>query len=281
MKLERSCKKLFEALHANKIVYRQWKSPNIIQFVLSNGLIIYFSFGPYEFNLQNILCDKYLLGKLADEEIANVVVWKQHILITYHISQITLVTLQKFTPDKLEVKKINQMDPKIFHFLIGGPSDRKLERFISINKTGDVLAVWSKSSQNEIYPWYPLPHDQSNSNIHVHRVNNCKLESMFYCWTENNPLEIKFSDINPKLLHVIEQKISRKGEIKLEKCIYEMCKTRVKRTSLSSMNLNSPVSYCCSSPDNEKFSMSCTDGSLLMLDKRRGIVHQMKLNFVC
>jgi len=71
-----------------------------------------------------------------------------------------------------------------------------------------------------------------------------------------------------------------KGEVTVESCTYEISKSRLQRTSVTSIPLQTQV--CCHgfSPDEEKLLLGCIDGSLVLFDEGRGITHLVKAAFV-
>lgn len=94
-----------------------------------------------------------------------------HIIISYNENQITFAYLQKPNMKRSAPEKISRMDPKICTFIIGGPQGRKLGRYLACNNSYDLLAIWTKSSQNEVYPWRPTVRDQDRANIHIYKFN--------------------------------------------------------------------------------------------------------------
>lgn len=66
----------------------------------------------------------------------------------------------------------------------------------------------------------------------------------------------------------------------MESCTYEISKSRLQRTSVTSIPLQTQV--CCHgfSPDEEKLLLGCIDGSLVLFDEGRGITHLVKAAFV-
>lgn len=97
---------------------------------------------------------------------------RQHIVLAYNINQITVVFLQKPNMRRSGPEKIANMDPKIFHVLIPGPSERKLARNLLVNNSFDLIVVWTKSSLNEVYPWRPTIRDQDRANVHVFKLRS-------------------------------------------------------------------------------------------------------------
>lgn len=48
--------------------------------------------------------------------------------------------------------------------------NRKNERKITFNILATMVATWSKSSLNEVYPWNPLVKDEHRANVHVYKI---------------------------------------------------------------------------------------------------------------
>lgn len=210
----------------------------------------------------------------------SVIISKMHILISYNENQITFVYLQKPNLQRrANPDKIQNMDPKIFHFVIGG-TQRKLPRNLACNISCDLLAVWTKGSQAEVYPWRPSNKDQERANLHVYKLSRTKLELLAYYWTEHDPICVEFSKQQENQLHSIEQKISRKGIVTVESCLYQLNRSKIQRVSVTSIPLQTQVCCCKFSPDHEKIVLGCIDGSIVLLDTGRSITHLVKAAFI-
>ena len=91
--------------------------------------------------------------------------------MAYNTNQITVVNLQK--PKRHSgPEKIANMEPKIFHVLIPGPTERKIARHLVVNSSFDLIVVWTKSSQNELFPWRPTVRDQDQANMHAFKLRS-------------------------------------------------------------------------------------------------------------
>lgn len=170
--------------------------------------------------------DKFFVGKLISDQITDVVLTRMHAIIAYAQNQLTFVYLQKPNMKRSAPEKISRMEPKIFNVIINGPA-RTIPRHLACNYSFDLLVVWTKSSQNEVYPWRPTVRDQDRANVrhksdkslkfsitfpiqvHVYKISRTKLESLCYYWTENDPIHVEFRT-SQNQLHSVEQKISRK-----------------------------------------------------------------------
>lgn len=148
------------------------------------------------------------------------------------------------------------------------------------NSSCDLLIIWTKSSQNEVYPWRPTVKDQDRANLHVYKINRSKLEQLCYFWTENDPICVEFSKIHENQIHSVEQKVSRKGDVTIEYCTYQLSKSKLQRVAVTSIPLQTQV--CCNafSPDHEKLMLGLLDGSIVLFDEGRGITHLVKAAFI-
>lgn len=248
--------------------------------MVCNGLLVHICVNPSTGDILRIAFDKYFIGKLVSESITDVIITRMHIIISYNENQVTFVYLQKPNMKRSSPEKISRMDPKTFNIIIGGPQGRKIPRHLSCNGSFDLLAVWTKSSQNEVYPWRPTVRDSDRANIHIYKISRTKLELMCYHWTENDPICVEFSKLDQNHFQSVEQKISKKGDVTIENCKYEINQAKIQRVAVTSIPLQTQV--CCHSfsPDHEKLMLGCIDGSVLLFDEGRGITHLVKAAFV-
>ncbi|XP_058822188.1 WD repeat-containing and planar cell polarity effector protein fritz [Topomyia yanbarensis] len=279
-KLRNALRLLEEELRQKRIVFCKWKNNVILQIMLSNGLLIHVSINSFNGDINRVYFDKYFIGKLLTEHITDVIITRTHILISYNENQITFVHLQKPTAKKNNLEKIGLMDPKIYSVIIGGPTARKIPKHLVCSSSQDLVIVWTKSSQNEVYPWRPTVKDQDRANLHVYKLNGSKMELICYYWTEYDPISVDFSLMNGFQVHSVEQKVSKKGDVTIDSCIYQIHKTKMRRVAVTSIPLQTQV--CCNSfsPDHEKLMLGCIDGSIVLFDEGRGITHLVKAAFI-
>jgi hypothetical protein len=178
-------------------------------------------------------------------------------------------------------QKISAADPKIFNIIIGGQK-KNINRNLKVNLSGDLVLIWTKSSKNEFFPWRPSVNDQERANLHIYKLSRLKFEPLCYYWTENDPIGFEFSKFNENEIHSVEQKISRKGEVTIESCTYQISisKQKLQRTAVTSIPLQTEVSCNAFSPDHEKLLMGCIDGSIVLFDDGRGITYLVKASFI-
>lgn len=282
-KLRASLKQLEEEINGKKVAHCNWITENIFQLFFSNGLLVYIELDAFSGEIRKINFDKYFVGKLISENISDLIYTRQYFLISYDEPQITYVYLQKPTFINAD-SKISAADPKIFNIIIGGGQMKKLKRNMIVNKSNDLVVIWTNSSQSEFYPWRPCVKDQDRANFHLYKLNRMKLEPLCFYWTENHPIGFEFSKINEKEIYSVEQKISRKGEVIIETCTYEyiinQLNCNLRRTSITLIPLQTEVSCYSYSPDHEKLLIGCIDGSIVLFDASKVITYLVRASFI-
>lgn len=279
-KLRDSLARLEEALRNHRIVHCKWQDHAVVQLLLTHGLLIHICVNQATGDIQRLAFDKFFVGKLPADMITDAVFTRMHILLAFPMNQLTFVHLQKPSMRRSAPEKISRMDPKVFNIIINGPPNRSLARQLTCNGSGDLITVWTNSSQNEVYPWRPTVRDQDRANVNIYRISRSKLEPICFYWTENDPISIEFSAIHQNQLHSVEQNVSRKGEVTVDICIYEIRKAKLYRISVTTIPLQTQV--CCHSfsPDNEKLLLGCIDATIVVFDESRGITHLVKAAFI-
>ncbi|XP_070141277.1 WD repeat-containing and planar cell polarity effector protein fritz isoform X2 [Drosophila kikkawai] len=179
---------------------------------------------------------------------------------------LTVVHLQRPNARSQGPEKIANMDPRIFHVIIPGATERKLARHLTVNGSFDLFVVWTQSSQNEVYPWRPTIRDQDRANIHVFKIKGLQLESMAYCWSENDPLCVDFLRSSESQIITLEQKVSRKGDISAEICSYELAAGKMQRTAITSIPMGAQICSFAFSPDQEKLFLGSIDRNICLHD---------------
>lgn len=107
--------------------------------MLSSGLLINIYVNVFNGDIQKIVYDKYLFGKLLSENVSNVIFTKSHLICSYNDNQITLIYFTKPTIKRNIPDKLSRLDPKLQVLELAGPSGRRLERKLSCNVSGDMV----------------------------------------------------------------------------------------------------------------------------------------------
>ncbi|XP_063240270.1 WD repeat-containing and planar cell polarity effector protein fritz [Bacillus rossius redtenbacheri] len=279
-KLRDAVKELEEQLSQHKVVFCQWRDSCILQIILSSGLLVNICVDVFTGDLARVSFDKYLVGKLLSECISDVILTQSHVIVSYKDNQMTVVHLARAGLRRGAPEKLGRLEPRLQVLELAGPAGRRLERRLSSSLSGDMVLVWWRCARDEVYPWSPVVKDQDRANVHVYSVSGARAELACYYRTEFDPVCVSFSRVQPSVIHSIEQKVSRKGEVTVESCTYEVSKSRLQRTAVTSIPLQTQV--CCHgySPDEEKLLLGCIDGSLVLFDEGRGITHLVKAAFI-
>ncbi|KOX77236.1 WD repeat-containing and planar cell polarity effector protein fritz [Melipona quadrifasciata] len=266
-KLKDSIKYLEEQLRDNTIIYCQWYDDCVLQLMLSNGLLIQIQVNITTGDISKITFDKYLIGKLL-EHISDVIITKNYIFSAYNDNQVTIV---HFTRSKRHVfDKINKLEPKLSTIDLFGPNGRRLDKKVQTNKCGDLILIWWKSTMNEVYPWSPAVKEHDRANIHLYRLIG-----------EFDPLCIMFDACNDNIIHSVEQKVSRKGEVTIEWRTYEVSQQdKLQRIAMVSVPLPTHTSCVKFSPTQELLLLCCIDGSVIIYDQTRATTTSVKAAFI-
>ncbi|XP_051174546.1 WD repeat-containing and planar cell polarity effector protein fritz [Leptopilina boulardi] len=278
IKLKDSLKYLEEQLKDHSTIYCQWNDHCTVTLMLGTGLLIYIQISVQSNDIEKIVFDKYLVGKLSDH-ISDVVITKNHLVCTYNDSQVTMV---HFTKTKRHFfDKISRLEPKINSFELCGPSNRRLDKKIQSNRSGDLILIWWKSAMNEIYPWSPTIKEHDRANVQIHRLNGLKMDLICYLRTEYDPLCITFNTLHENVIHSIEQKVSRKGEITIEWRTYEVSQQdKLQRINVVSIPITTHTSCVKFSPNQEMLLLCCIDGSITLHDQPKGTSNTVKAAFI-
>lgn len=277
-KLKDSIRYLEEQLKDHTVVYCQWCDNCVVQLVLSSGLLIRIQINPSTGDIQKMIFDKYLVGKVSDH-MSDVIITKSHLLCTYNDNQVTLVHFTK--PKRHDFDKMSRLDPKLLLFDLTGPNGRRLDKKIQFNKTGELILVWWKSTMNEVFPWSPAVKEHDRANVHLYRLIGTKVELLCFLRTEFDPLRVTFSTYHENIIHSVEQKVSRKGEVTIEWRVYEVSQQgKLQRLAVTSVPLPTHTSCIKFSPNHDMLLLCCIDGSVTLHDQARGTNNSIKATFI-
>lgn len=279
-KLRDLLKDLDEILTSCKIVHVEWLSADLVIFVFSTGLLVAVSINSSTGDITELVFDKFLKEKLVLDRITDVVITNTSIICCYNDAQLTAIHLSK-PSFKYAYKKLIHLEPKITTVDLPGLQRRKFQRKLSKNKTGDIVVVWWKCTQDEIFPWSPQVKDVDRANLYFYTISDYKLEMLCCYQTEYDPVCVVFSTVESNVLYSIEEKISATGEISAENMVYEIINnSRLQRTSVSSLPLQSSI--CCAqfSPDLSNLLIGCSDSRVVLYNRSRSLTHHIKAAFV-
>ena len=107
-----------------------------------------------------------------------VIITRQHILLSYNENQIPFVHFQK-PSERNNVQKIAAGDTKIFNIIVDEQT-KKINRNLVINHSNDLVLIWTKSSQNEFFPWRPTVKDEKRAKLNIYKLSRLKFDLLCY-----------------------------------------------------------------------------------------------------
>ncbi|XP_043277509.1 WD repeat-containing and planar cell polarity effector protein fritz isoform X2 [Venturia canescens] len=108
-----------------------------------------------------------------------------------------------------------------------------------------------------------------------------KFELICHLRTEFDPLCITFNGRHENVIHSVEQKVSRKGEVTIEWQTYEVSQQdKLQRIEVISVPLPTHTSCAIFSPNQDMLLLCCIDGSITLHDHNKGTSNSVKAPFI-
>lgn len=145
---------------------------------------------------------------------------------------------------------------------------------------GELLVVWGRSSTENPQPWSPLTKEHQRSNLHLYWLGSRGPDLITYMKTDGEPLLIAVSKICSKTLIIVEQKVSQRGAVSIEVSVMVLISNKLKRTSVTAVPLQTQVSCCALSRNENYLILGCIDGSAAILDRYKGSTKITKASFI-
>ncbi|KAK8386319.1 hypothetical protein O3P69_010769 [Scylla paramamosain] len=280
IKLRDSLREFEELLAKERVVWEAWKSPNIYQLIFASGIITTLTVNGQTGDLTRVAFDKFLVGKLLSEHLADVVITRNHMLFSYNECRLTVVHLTRPPSEGQVIERLSAFDPKLHTCEVAGPSGRRFERRLSASLSGDMVVVWWQTSDDEVYPWSPLAKDRDRANILVYGLRGASLDLVCYCRTEMAPLSVSFSHLQSSVLLTVEQGFGRKGGVTVLSCVYEVERGALHRVGVSSVPLEAPLTAHGHTPAEDRLLLACNNGVLALHGESRGTTHLTKAGLI-
>ncbi|KAL7635511.1 UNVERIFIED_CONTAM: hypothetical protein RMT77_014580 [Armadillidium vulgare] len=280
-RLRDSLKEFEEILAKEKLVSEGWRGGNTYQTFFASGLICFLRVNALG-DLQSIVCDKFLVGKLLSENVTDVTSSSSYLVYSYNDARLTLIHTPKpvpLTSSKIPYK-FSSHEPKIVTCENIGPAGRRFERRLSFNLTEKLLLVWWETGEDEVYPWSPLDKDRDRANLLVYSLSGVSLQLLSYCRTELSPLSIAFSQVDENVILTVEQGFDKVGGVTVLSCVYEMDKGSIRRVSVTSIPLEAPLTAHSYNPSETCLLLACNNGVLALHCESRGMTHVTKAGLI-
>lgn len=278
-KLREALRELEELLSKERVIWEGWQT-HVYQLIFASGVISTLTVSLNTGDLTRITFDKFLVGKLLSEHLADVVITRQHMIFSYNECRLTVVHLSRPPPEGHILERLTATDPKIYTCEVAGPSGRRFERKLSANLSGDMLVVWWQTSEDEVYPWSPLAKDRDRANILVYSLHSTSLDLVCYCRTEMAPLSVSFSRVQPNVLLTVEQGFGKKGGVTVLSCVYEVERGALHRITVTTIPLEAPLMAHSHNPAEDRLLLACNNGVLALHCDSRGMTHVTKAGLI-
>ncbi|PIK49110.1 hypothetical protein BSL78_14007 [Apostichopus japonicus] len=285
-KVRDALKEMEDHLSSNRVVFCGWKTQRHLRVLLSNGVHFSVQTTSHNGDIERILVDKTIQSKLGHDVISQAVL--RDGFIVYLVPEKNKVGLVYFnkkpnqtpdTPTKLE--KISTWDPKTSFIDVPGPQGKQVVREISVNSTDELVLVWWYWRGDEAVPWANILGDRDRSNLLILATNGSKLEEICYGSTERKPLDVSFSNCQPRRIHTVEQAASTsEREFVVNCCMYEISRNRVQRVTLIQVPVKAPVVAQAKSHSENKLLLGCKDGSLILFDEIKKVTQHVQMEMV-
>ncbi|XP_014249312.1 WD repeat-containing and planar cell polarity effector protein fritz homolog [Cimex lectularius] len=279
-KLRDNLKEFEDLLLSSRILNISWRNPTSIQILFGNGLLCYIQLNPSTGDINEFIYDKYMIGKLVSHYVSDVILGSKHAIFVYTDNQITVVYFTKPSLRFGLVKKWSSLDMKINTEHLSGPSGRRLEKQLSLNASGDLISVWWKTGNDEVYPWSPVVREEDRANIHVYSLNGTNIQLYCFYRSECEPIAVQFSVTQSNVIFVFQQRITKKSEVTIEWLTSEVHFEQFETNY--SLSLQIPTYSCVLSlsPKEDKLLVACIDGSLLIADSYGNLLNTIKITFI-
>ncbi|XP_060607543.1 WD repeat-containing and planar cell polarity effector protein fritz homolog [Ruditapes philippinarum] len=283
-KLKDNIKEMEELLSAFKMIELRWRSRKCIQMILSNACIINIVLTGHSGDIEKLLIDKSLVGKLSAEMISHACLTDQYIITSYlDKARIDYIYFCKRPPLGEAIRKLEKVstwEPKITPIDIPGPVNRRLDRKLSVNMHQDMALVWWSNSSKEAMPWSPMASDKDRANLIIISIHGPNVDVLTFNRTECDPVFAGFSKLQPHKMYTVEQGMSSGGETTAKACTYEVVQGKIQRVSIVNIPLKSMVHCESRSPGEDKLLLGCADGTLVVYDENRKITQMNRAGLV-
>ena len=267
-----------------KCIKTHWRSKTVLQLILNNGCLISYQLKNNNADIEKLLIDKSLIGKLSSDFISDAVLSKSFFLFSYpDRAKVDYVYFQKMPPTGDSIKKLEKIsswDPKIYQFPIPGPTNRRVSKHFSYCSNSDLLLAWWSLNPEDACPWSPLVSDREQSNLILLALSGPRLEVVSFTKTEYTLLGATFSRCHTRQIITVELISSRSGEATVEVATYQIVSTKIHRSNAVSLVLPSMVSCYCVHPTQNKVLFGCLDGTLFMYDELGLTTYSTQANIV-
>uniref|UniRef100_U3IR66 WD repeat containing planar cell polarity effector n=1 Tax=Anas platyrhynchos platyrhynchos TaxID=8840 RepID=U3IR66_ANAPP len=267
-KLRDTLKEVEDLMQNSQCVLSKWRNKRICQLLFHSGILVSLSLsGP---QLEKVVIDRTLVGKLISDTISDAVLADNFIILSFEDhNQLCFIQFTKKmgSPDvNRRLEKLSCLDFKISYIDIPGPEGRRMKRHLAINCLQDMVICWWSAASDGAWPWSPISSERDRANLLLLGCAHGKLEVQSYVRTEWDPLDARFSTKEPYRVHIVEHSISADKEPMADSCIYDCARNKIQCLSVTRIPLPSKAISCCRNVTEDKLVLGCEDSSVILYD---------------
>ncbi|MBZ3875455.1 WD repeat-containing and planar cell polarity effector protein fritz-like protein [Sciurus carolinensis] len=272
-KLRDSLRELEELLQNSQCVLSKWKSKSVCQLLFGSGVLVSLSLSGQQ--LEKVLIDRSLVGKLISDTISDALLTDSFIILSFLVqNKLCFIQFSKKmdSPDiNKRLEKLSALDYKISYYELPGPVNRTAKRRLAINCVQDIVVCWWPLVSDDAWPWAPISSEKDRANLLLLGYTQGKLEVLSCVRTEWDPLDVRFGAKQPYQVFTVERSVSVDKEPMADSCIYECVRNKIHCVSVTRIPLRSKAISCCRNVTEDKLILGCEDSSVILYETHRRV----------
>ncbi|NXA40800.1 FRITZ protein, partial [Eudromia elegans] len=220
--------------------------------------------------LEKVVIDRTLVGKLISDTISDAVLTDNFIVLSFgDHNQLCFIQFTKKmgSPDATKrLEKLSCLDFKISYTDIPGPEGRRMKRHLAINCIQDMVICWWSAASDGAWPWSPISCERDRANLVLLGCAHGKLEVLSFVRTEWDPLDAGFSTDQPYQVHTVEHSVSADKEPMADSCVYKCVRNKIQCVAVTRIPLKAKAISCCRNLTGDKLVLGCEDASIILYE---------------
>ncbi|XP_071596242.1 WD repeat-containing and planar cell polarity effector protein fritz homolog isoform X2 [Heliangelus exortis] len=267
-KLRDTLKEVEDLMQNSQCMLSKWRNKHMCQLLFHSGILVSLSLsGP---QLEKLVIDRTLVGKLISDTISDAVLTDNFIILSFEDhNQLCFIQFTK-KMDSSDVnkrlEKLSCLDFKISYIDLLGPEGRRMKRHLAINSMQDMVICWWSATSDGAWPWSPISCERDRANLFLLGCAHGKLEVLSYVRTEWDPLDASFSTNQPYHIYTVEHSISTDKEPMADSCLYKCVKNKIQCAAVTRIPLRSKAISCCRDATEDKLVLGCEDSSIILYE---------------
>ncbi|KAF4799683.1 WD repeat containing planar cell polarity effector [Turdus rufiventris] len=203
-KLRDVLKEVEDLMQNSPCVLSKWKTKHTCQLLFHSGILVSLSLsGP---QLEKVVIDRTLVGKLISDTISDAVLTDNFIILSFE--------------------------------------DHNQLCFIQFTKTMD----------------------SADANKRLEKLSCLDSKVLSYICTEWDPLDARFSSLQPQQVLTVEHSVSAAKEPMADSCVYKCGRNRIQCATVTRIPLPSRAISCCRDGTEDKLVLGCEDSSVVLYE---------------